>query len=82
MGVPICEKREDSRTDLELGYLTLEGARRDALAEQLEAMHLGLDETTTVIAAPLSEIGYKPAAAFGVISFVHFFHEVLFKKGC
>jgi len=31
------EAIEDCRTDLELGYLTLKGARRDALAEPLEA---------------------------------------------
>ncbi len=31
----------------------VEGARGDALAEELEAMHLGFDKAAAVIAAPL-----------------------------
>lgn len=32
--------------------MTLEGARGDALAKQLEAVHFGLDQAASVIAAP------------------------------
>lgn len=38
---------------MRLGDLTIEIARFDALAEQLEAAHLGLNQATPVIAAPL-----------------------------
>jgi hypothetical protein len=47
------EAIEDCSTDLELGYLTLECARDDALTEQLEAVHFRFDEAAAMIAAPL-----------------------------
>lgn len=47
------EAIEDCGTDFDLGYLTIEGARRDLLAEQLEAVHFGLDKAAAVVAAPL-----------------------------
>jgi len=47
------EAIEDCSTDFELGFLTLEGACVEALAEQLEAVHLGLDQAAAVVAAPL-----------------------------
>ena len=47
------ESIEDCGTDFELGYLTIEGARHDALTEQLEAVHFRFDEAAAMIAAPL-----------------------------
>jgi len=44
---------EDCSTDFELGDLTIEGTGHDALAQELKAVHFGLDETATMIAAPL-----------------------------
>jgi len=44
---------EDCGTDFELGELAVEGTRSDTLAEQLEAVHLGFDQTAAMIAAPL-----------------------------
>jgi hypothetical protein len=45
---------EHSDTDLELGDLTIELACGQALAEQLDAVHLGLGPASAVIAAPWS----------------------------
>lgn len=56
------EAIEDCSTDFELGYLTLEGPRGDALAEQLEAVHLGFDQAASMVAAPLFPDG--PAQSF------------------
>ena len=47
------EAIEDCSTDFELGFLTIEGACGKALAEQLEAVHPGLDQTAAVVTAPL-----------------------------
>jgi hypothetical protein len=47
------EAIEGYSTDFELGHLTIEGARHDALAERLEAVHFGFDEAAAMIAAPL-----------------------------
>ena len=44
---------EDCSTDFELGNLTVEGAGDNALAQEFEAVHFGLDQTATMIAAPL-----------------------------
>ena len=46
------EAIEDCGTDFELGYLTIEGARHDALAEQFDTVHFRFDEAAAVIAAP------------------------------
>ena len=63
MGLPISEKRLRiaART---LSYLTLEGARGDALAEQLEAVHFGLDQAASVIAAPFLPDGAAKPLVF------------------
>ena len=55
-----AERREavqDGDTNLELGDLTVELARGEALARQLDAMHLGLCAASAVIAAPSSPYG-------------------------
>ena len=44
-------------TDLELGDLTVELARGAALAETLDAMHLGFGAASAVIPAPSSPYG-------------------------
>ena len=46
------EAIEDCGTDFELGYLTIEGARHDAPAQQFDAVHFRFDEAAAVIAAP------------------------------
>ena len=46
---------------LELSNLKLEGARRNALPEQLEAVQFGLDQAALVIFAPfLPDVAAKP----------------------
>lgn len=55
------EAIENCGTDFELGDLTIEGAGCDALAEQLEAVHLRLDQAAAMIAAPLfPDLSAKP----------------------
>jgi hypothetical protein len=43
---------EEGGADVEIGGLTLEGAGHEALAQELEASHLGLNATSTVASAP------------------------------
>jgi len=40
---------EDCGTDFQLGYLTIDGARRDALTEHLQAVHFSFDEAGAMI---------------------------------
>jgi len=40
---------EDCGTDFERGYLTIDGARRDALTEHLQAVHFSFDEAGAMI---------------------------------
>ena len=47
------EAIQDCSTDFGLGNLTIEGAGDNALAQEFEAVHFGLDQTATMIAAPL-----------------------------
>lgn len=56
------EAIEDCSTDFELGYLAIKGTRDEALTEQFEAVHLGLDQTALVITTPLLPDG--PAELF------------------
>jgi hypothetical protein len=60
----LCYKRaecgeavEDGNPDLELGDLTVELARGEALAQELGAVHLGLSAASAVIPAPSSPDG-------------------------
>ena len=46
------EAVQDCRPDLQFGDLPVKVARHDALTEQLEAPHLGLDQASSVIPAP------------------------------
>lgn len=46
------EAGEQLDAHLQLGYLAMEGAGHDPLAQQLDAAHLGLYETAEVVAAP------------------------------
>ena len=47
---------------MELGDLTIEILRHEALAEQFDAVHLGFDAASAVIAAPSSPEGSTEAA--------------------
>lgn len=47
------EAIKDCSTDFELGDLTIKGARGEAVTDELEAVHLGLDQTPLVVVAPL-----------------------------
>jgi hypothetical protein len=51
------EAIEDCSTDFELGNLTIEGAGDNALTEELEAVHFGLDQTAAMVATPLFPVG-------------------------
>ena len=46
------EAVQDGRPDLKLGHLSVEVARHDALSQEFEAAHLGLDQASSVIASP------------------------------
>jgi hypothetical protein len=46
---------------LQLSQLMIEVSRHDAFAEQLEAAHFGLNQTSSVVAAPL--FPYSPLKA-------------------
>ena len=48
-------------TDLELGDLTVELARGEALAQEFDAMHLGFGAASAVIPAPSSPDGSTDA---------------------
>jgi len=55
------EAIEDCGTDFEFGDLAIKGTRGDALAEQLEATHLGFNQTAAVVATPfLPDCPTKP----------------------
>lgn len=56
-----CETVEDSDANLELGGLTVEVAGNEFLAEQLHAVHLGLDAAPPMVAGPFSP--ERPAEA-------------------
>jgi hypothetical protein len=53
---------ENDNTGLELGNLTVEVPRHEALTRQFHAMHLGFDAASAVIADPSSPD--RPAEAF------------------
>ena len=55
------EAVEDRGSDLEFCDLPFEVARHDALAQQFEAVHFGLDQTSSVIAAPVAPYGATKA---------------------
>jgi hypothetical protein len=55
------EAIEDCSTDFELGDLTIEGAGHNALAQEFEAVHFALDQTATMVAAPLLPDGATKA---------------------
>lgn len=48
------EAVQDGEPDVELGDLPVEVPRREALTEQLDAMHLRLGAASAVVAAPSS----------------------------
>lgn len=57
-----CTNRLNADEDLELGDLALEVARHEGLAEQLDAVHLGLDAAPAVVTA--SVVAARDARSF------------------
>ena len=57
------EAVQDRGPDLKLGDLSVEAARHAALAQELEAAHLGFGQTSLVIACPALPYGPAKAAA-------------------
>lgn len=55
------EAVQDGHTDLELGNLTVEVPRHEALAQQFHTVHLGFDAAPAVITAPSSPDGSAKA---------------------
>ncbi len=55
------EAVQDGHTDLELGHLTVEVLRNEALTQQFHTVHLCLDAAPAVIAAPSSPDGSTEA---------------------
>lgn len=50
----LCEAVEDGGADVELSGLAIDVPGHEALAEELEAPHLGFDTTSLVIQGPAS----------------------------
>jgi hypothetical protein len=58
------EAIQDGHTNLELGDLTVEVPRGQALAQEFDAVHFGLCAASAVIAAPSSPDGAAEAARY------------------